>query len=116
MTKLAKLPTPELLKPKRYLNPELVKEGMIGIDYHDQKYHVMQCVPVKEYEKVKHESTSGWLDNDSVSELDEDDWLVSVCGFGLSYFGDKWGTEVYVYGPDGFCVYELWPEQLKPVK
>lgn len=77
---------------------------MCGEDYNGEFGEVLEIVSVKDYEMVKEYSTSGWLDKDSAKQLDKSEFLVAVNGPEYGYYGGP-GTEVFMYGIDGFVVY-----------
>lgn len=86
------------------LDPNLVEPGMIGKDYNEETGTVITIVQAQDWEEVKRYSGSGWLDKKSLgNQFEENDWLVAVKGKELGRFGGP-GTEVYVYGYDGFHV------------
>jgi len=89
-----------------YKKPNEVNIGDIAIDYNNEKSTVVKIVPVKEWESIASESTSGWLDANAILDSDfnlEEDWLIVVSGpYGM--FDNSLANEVFLYDPSGVIV------------
>lgn len=87
-------------------SPQEVRDGDIGFDYNDEKAVVIDICKGDEFEAVTEFCTSGWLSAKEAEEFKTSDfWLVAVKGDEYGYFGGK-GTEVFIYGANGFYVKE----------
>lgn len=91
-------------KSPNMLSPDKVKPGMKGENYYGMKGTVIKIVKAKDYEQLKKYDESGWMTQSEFDNIDLD--INDPELYFVAVKDDDRDNVVYVYGYDGFVVYE----------